>query len=83
MPDETMPPQPVATGKKAEMRPAGAWADAKKTEDWQFNGANAAEKWLATIRTVKTRKSRLEPGRDVTEADYDAAIKRCLAVTAG
>lgn len=58
-------------------KPVGDWADELKVPDGTFNGANLVERWHATPRTVLTRRrGRLEPGREVTREQFDAALAR-------
>lgn len=58
-------------------KPVGEWADELRIPDGKFNGANLVERWLATPRTVLTRRrGQLEPGREVTREQFDAALAR-------
>ena len=67
---------PATAAGDADLRPAGAWADDLGVEDWLFNAASAGALWHATPRTTVTRRSgrRLEPGREVTLEQFQAAI---------
>jgi len=73
--------EPTPAPAVAEVKQAGKWAELLGTPDGIFNGANLVERWLATPRTVKTRKGHLELGRELTRETYDAGIARARAVT--
>lgn len=73
---EPAPKVPAAAEPPPERKPVGEWADELKVPDGTFNGANLVERWHATPRTVLTRRGRLEPGREVTREQFDAALAR-------
>lgn len=73
------PPAPKAQG--PVLKPAGAWADELRVADGRFNGANLVERWLATPRTVITRRGRLEPGRDLTREQFEQGPARVDSVS--
>lgn len=63
------------------LKPAGAWADELRVADWRFNAANLVERWLATPRTVITRRGPLEPGRDLTREQFEQGLARVDSVS--
>lgn len=73
------PPAPTAQG--PVLKPAGAWADELRVADGRFNGANLVERWLATPRTVLTRRGPLEPGRDLTREQFEQGLARVDSVS--
>jgi hypothetical protein len=73
------PPAPKAQG--PVLKSAGAWADEQRVADWRFNAANLVERWLATPRTVITRRRPLEPGRDLTREQFEQGLARVDSVS--